>query len=177
MNRPRRPALGPRSTAGRLGVRVASLSLRRREAITNTHRPSSGVALCTHGGGAFACRDGLPRTVPSRRRRWRPAASLVELASSVPPSAPPLTSLWRAQHAVKGRALDCALGRPPRWRAFRSAGTGRDYQLFNSNRSYAHLSQMWPQRPRPRLDFPHRVREGRTATAFSNILTDCAVHV
>ena len=91
----------------------------------------AGVTLCTHGGGAFACPDGLPRPITNRHGWTWPTASVVEPAASVLESAPPLASLWRSQHAVKGQALDRALGRPPFLAsvAERRFGTGRDYQL------------------------------------------------
>jgi hypothetical protein len=161
MNRPRRLAPGPRSTADRLGGGIASLSLRHR--CDNEHPASgpsdsgavrwssSGVTLCTPGGDPFAYRNGLPRSITNRPGQTWPAASIVGPASSVPPSAPPLAPWSRAQHAVKGRALDRAPVARRHRRAFRNAGTGRDYQPY-PNRPYAHLHQLHAQSRGPRLD-------------------------
>ena len=84
------------------------------------------------------CRGGA-RTASPLRPLWfaanlsheqRPSASEVILAASVLPTTPSLASVWQAQHAVKGRALDRALGRPPQLASVpeRRFGTGRPYQ-------------------------------------------------
>jgi len=191
MKRPGRPAPGPRSTAGRLGVRVVSLSLRHRGAITNTQRPGYRTAepsdspprgsryaptAAPRSGPVTACSD-RSRTDPAGRGRSRPWRS---------PRPPYFPALRRSPHCggrstpSRDKPLTARLVARRHWRAFRSAGAGRDYQLQFEPIVCPSVSTACAKAPtttgRALLASARPALIG-TAIAPSNIRTDCAADV
>ena len=177
MNRPRRPALGPRSTAGRLGVRVVSLSLRPRGAITNTRVRAIGqqsrpiVLLGRHVMHARWRRVRVPRRpaanlpVPTRldpagrvqgyarvfRTSQRSAARLIVAGAARRQGPHRFRGLRRRSQTLA--PLTARLVARPCWRASRSSASGQvEIISFIPNQSYAHLPQLRTQRRGSRLD-------------------------
>jgi hypothetical protein len=80
--------------------------------------------------------------------------------------------LWRAQHAVKERALDCALGRPPLPASVPERRTGS--RLSASSEPFVCPFAVIANTGASTTTGPPRlVREGRSATACSTIRADC----
>ena len=84
------------------------------------------------------------RRPAGRRKRPRPPCGAPDLADFVEAAIPTpsfqslrtLSSLWRPQRAVKGQALDCALGRPPLRESVSRSDRSREVDVTRSHQPF-----------------------------------------